>query len=504
MTFASRLSLAALLCVTAAPLTAQAPTAQSPGALVEVAKAALTIPPEVRVYRIGSAYLRETRQVRVVLPPSHANTGPDRRYPVIVVFDGESLTSIVHDVGSELLKHGQVPEAIIVGIDNFGPDGRLDGGMKRVFDLTPPGLSVAGSDLQQGGDRMLDFIERELLPAIDRQFRAGEPRILVGHSSGGVLATYAAATRPALRIAISLDAPINLEQNWLAERLITRTGFNERPVRYASLDARFGWPDERWAALTAKAPTSWRLSRQALAGEGHETMTMVGTYIGLRDVFADYSRLAAPALTADSVLAYYARISESLGAPVPPPRRVLDQIFDRSFDEHKIPAAKRVWAAIIAGYGRPSNAARMEGRIAQAERAPPPAETVDGLLATPFPTPEQAGAYIGEWIGDIWPGENAQRQNAVRLRVRVEGGKVIGETIRRGPQGEVVRRWEYLRITANVMTWGAMNGMEPRGVALFEGVLKGDELAGRMRIAGLAPGTDTGPPLHFAFTRVKP
>ena len=81
---------------------------------------------------------------------------------------------------------------------------------------------------------------------------------------------------------------------------------------------------------------------------------------------------------------------------------------------------------------------------------------------------------------------------------------MIGETIRRGPNGDIVRRWEHLRITANGMTWGAMNGMEPRGVALFEGVLKGDELSGRIRIAGLASSTDTGPPIHFAFTRVKP
>ena len=90
-------------------------------------------------------------------------------------------------VADELARNGQAPEMIVVGIENLGTDAA------RVFDLTPPGMSVSGSDRSQGGDRFLDFIERELLPAVDKQFRGGLPRALVGHSSGGILATYAAA-----------------------------------------------------------------------------------------------------------------------------------------------------------------------------------------------------------------------------------------------------------------------------------------------------------------------
>src|SRR5581483_10032384 len=100
-------------------------------------------------------------------------------------------------------------EAVIVGIENTeDPDG-------RVRDLTPPGLSVSGSSLDEAGDRFLDFVEQELLPALDARFRTTAPRVLVGHSSGGILATYAAATRDSFRLVLALDGPTHLGNDWL-------------------------------------------------------------------------------------------------------------------------------------------------------------------------------------------------------------------------------------------------------------------------------------------------
>ena len=120
------------------------------------------------------------------------------------------------------------------------------------------------------------------------------PRAFVGVSSGGILATYVAATRPTYRAVVSLDAPIHLGDNWLAKKLTERAAAPLAPVRYASLEARFGWPDTAWNALVAKAPASWSLYREKFQSEGHETMQMLGAYLGLRQVFKDYSRFAAP------------------------------------------------------------------------------------------------------------------------------------------------------------------------------------------------------------------
>jgi hypothetical protein len=52
------------------------------------------------------------------------------------------------------------------------------------------------------------------------------------------------------------------------------------------------------------------------------------------------------------------------------------------------------------------------------------------------------------------------------------------------------------------MTWGNLNGMRPRGVALFDGRLEGDTLVGTMRFGGIKL-EEPPPPLKFSFKRVR-
>jgi pimeloyl-ACP methyl ester carboxylesterase len=457
-------------------------------------------------FQINSAILKETRRILVVLPASYSQSAPDRRYPVTVVVDGEYLVAPVAAVSDELSRNGQIPESVIVGIENFGGGDWLSSNKKRVYDLTPPGLSVSGSGLNEGGDRFLDFIEQELLPAIDRQFRAAAPRTFVGVSSGGILATYAAATRPTYCAVVSLDAPIHLGDNWLAKKLTERAAALG-PVRYASLEARFGWPEAAWNALVAKAPASWSLDREKFQSEGHETMQMLGAYLGLRQVFKDYSRFAAPVSPTTSILPYYAKVGASLGASVIPPKKLLQNVVEDLLMEGRGAAAREAYNTLVAGYGAPADSAELLTRIAEVERRPPPAETIEGLLATPFPTPEEARAFIGEWVGNVRMTPEEPPSGKITLRIKVVNGQVVGETVHNdAPNGGLVMRWEYLKITPKGMTWGFMNGMRPRGVILFEGTLEGDTLAGKSRFGGIdfrRPDGSPPPSPSFSFKRVR-
>jgi predicted alpha/beta superfamily hydrolase len=459
-----------------------------------------------QAFQIASAILKETRRILVVLPTSYSQSAADRRYPVTVVVDGEYLIAPVAVVSDELSRNGQIPESVIVGIENVGGADFMSSNNKRVYDLTPPGLSVSGSNLNQGGDGFLDFIEKELLPAVDRQFRTAAPRVFVGVSSGGILATYAAATRSTYSAVVSLDAPIHLGDNWLAKKLTERAAAASLPVRYASLEAQYGWPDEAWKILVAKAPASWKLYREKFRQEGHETMQMLGAYLGLRQVFSDYSRFAAPPWPTTSILPYYAKVSASLGAPVIPPKKLLQNVVEDLLMEGRGAAAHEAYNTLASGYGVPSDSAKLLAEITEVERRPPPTETVEGLLATPFPTPEEARDYIGEWEGEEWFTDDEPHRPQM-LRIRVLGGRVVGETVRPNlPPEYRVQRWEYLRITPAGMTFGYMNGMRPRGVILFEGTLEGDTLSGKSRFGGInfrRPDGTPPPSPSFSFKHVR-
>jgi hypothetical protein len=129
------------------------------------------------------------------------------------------------------------------------------------------------------------------------------------------------------------------------------------------------------------------------------------------------------------------------------------------------------------------------------------------LLATPFPTPEEARAYIGEWKGDQWMNPEEPRNGRLTLRIKIVDGRVVAEMEYAGqPDPYRVRRIEYLRVTPAGLTFGFMNGMRPRGVVLFEGKFEGDTLSGASRFGGIdfrRPDGSPPPSISFSFKRVR-
>ena len=84
-----------------------------------------------------------------------------------------------------LAETGAMPQAIVVAIH---------AGATRGQDYLPPARADGGP----GGraDAFIDFMESELVPFIEAEYRAGPYRMISGHSLGGLLVTYAAFLRP--------------------------------------------------------------------------------------------------------------------------------------------------------------------------------------------------------------------------------------------------------------------------------------------------------------------
>ena len=450
-----------------------------------------------RVLSIDSAILGETRTVRIALPASFGKTAPSRRYPLIVVTDGEGPSAeAVVTASRELSRHGLMPETIVAGIENTD----------RLRDLTPPGISVSGSSRGEGGDRFLDFIERELVPALEAQYRAAAPRVLAGHSSGGILATYAGATRDAFRLIVALDTPVHLEDRWLAAKLVARARAGGAPVRYASYNAVFGWPDAAWAELTAAAPDSWVLRHGKFENETHNSMPMLGAYLGLRELFADYSRKAAPVFPTTSILPYYDTLTAKYGAPLAPPQPLMRDVVDDLLLEGRGAAARAAFDALIAAYGEPPNASETRAQIEEVSSRPEPTETVESLLATPMATAEEAAPYVGEWRAESRRG--AYTRTRFTLTIGIEDGRVKGHVLWKFAPGEELRQeLQYFTVQPGGFTYGFMNGMRPRGMLLYPMQMNGaDEASGTMRWGGVQPPTHEGrspPPELITLHRVR-
>ena len=185
---------------------------------------------------------------------------------------------------------------------------------------------------------------------------------------------------------------------------------------------------------------------------------------------------------------------------------MLRELVSRLTGETRGTEARLAYGQLAAGYGAPPDSVALLNAVRAAEQRPAPKETVEGLLATPAPTPEEARAFIGDWQGDQWFKSTQPRTGNKTLRIRVDGGTVIAESLNpEAPTGMQVRRADYLRVTPAGLTWGFLNGMEPRGVMLHEGALKGDTLSGASRFGGiefLYPPEDRPDP-GFRFVRVR-
>src|SRR5467141_4664829 len=88
---------------------------------------------ELRLHELQSRIFRNTRMLRVWLPPGYSHAENEgRHYPVFYLNDGQNLfdpatayIGIDWEVGknaARLVGEGQVPSMIIVGIDNAGKD----------------------------------------------------------------------------------------------------------------------------------------------------------------------------------------------------------------------------------------------------------------------------------------------------------------------------------------------------------------------------------------------
>lgn len=147
-----------------------------------------TLPLPVEAWKIESTLLGETREFWVSLPDGYRESG--KKFPVIYMMDGEINFNSGCIGGVRLAAQmEQIPDFIIVGIRNTD----------RGKDIYPEAVTYADGSKEGGrADQYLDFVREELIPKVERTYRADGYRVLYGTSNTGFTTVHALFRSPAM------------------------------------------------------------------------------------------------------------------------------------------------------------------------------------------------------------------------------------------------------------------------------------------------------------------
>ncbi len=139
---------------------------------------------------INSSILNEVRTLNIYLPAYYSDTID---YPVIYLLDGSADEDFIHVSGIMQFMNmmSMIPDAIIVGIANV--DRKRDFCFPTTIEQDKKDFPTTG-----GSANFIAFVEKELQPYIENNYRTTASKTIIGQSLGGLLATEILFKNPML------------------------------------------------------------------------------------------------------------------------------------------------------------------------------------------------------------------------------------------------------------------------------------------------------------------
>lgn len=122
-----------------------------------------------KIDRIQSEILKQNKMVFIYLPNNYSTS--DKLYPVHYITDGPATSNMFYNLLHLHSSAGNMPEGIVVGLSS---DNR--------------GVNL---HIKKEGKKYLKFIEKELIPFINKNYRTNSFKSINGHSLGAGFAIYA-------------------------------------------------------------------------------------------------------------------------------------------------------------------------------------------------------------------------------------------------------------------------------------------------------------------------
>ena len=295
-------------------------------------------------HKINSQILNEERTILVRVP---ANYQTGEKFPVIYMLDAHPpQNAMMVGLIEQQVWGGFMPEMIVVGIQNTN----------RTRDMTPTKTERADSG---GGENFIKFIESEVIPLVEKNYRTQPFRVFAGHSLGGLTAVYAFVSRPDLFNAYIAASPVlhwdnkfvikRAEELFKQNRDFNKTLFITVGDEPDYMDGFNSFQD----LLKKQKPKNLEYEFRQFKDENHASVVLPAYYNGLRKVFAGWQPPASGALA--DLESHYKKLSKRFGYEILVPEDLLNRAGYQLLNAEKLTEAIEIFKKNAANYPNSSN-----------------------------------------------------------------------------------------------------------------------------------------------------
>ena len=235
---------------------------------------------------IESNILEEDRTCLISLPDSYNDSSEvAKKYPIVILLDGythfKTASGIVHFMSSNSNRNNLMPESIIIAIEN----------VDRRRDFTVTKIKTKRPNTGGGGRIFLDFIEKELIPHIDENYRTEPSRTLVGHSLGGLLTLNSYMDKNSIFNAyISIDPSIWWTEEMMKKKVDSLSSISLHKKLYIATanqgEANYERNKQRhdflYDLMTKKSDVPLHVKIAYFEKENHRSVPLIALYEGLK------------------------------------------------------------------------------------------------------------------------------------------------------------------------------------------------------------------------------
>ena len=251
----------------------------------------------------SSKILNENRELLIYTPPSY-NYNDKTTYPVMYFVDADynfhyvtGLIELLSSVSSN------IPEMIVVGIVGKGTT-TYRKQSKPPYDVKDKGTA----------DKTLAFIQKELFPFINKNYKTNNYKILSGHSIGGLFTTYAMITQTDMVDTFIAISPSLWWEDEAVRKHTEKDFANKKQLNtnyYISLANEKGMGVHGFLeVLQSKGPRSLNLKFMHFPNESHGSVGLDVYKWALKDLFADFRLEEGYFKNAVAIEKYFIRIKE--------------------------------------------------------------------------------------------------------------------------------------------------------------------------------------------------